>query len=68
MDPRDLQKLNYTVLWLYYTGCTQKNQKKHNHPKAAAIRLTLLFFPCAQNHAPVTKIPSRQTNATDREQ
>ena len=45
MDPRDLQKLNYTVLWLYYTGCTQKNQKKHNHPKAAAIRLTLLLFP-----------------------
>ena len=22
---------------------------------------------CAQNHAPVTKIPSRQTNATDRD-
>ena len=22
-----------------------KNQKKHNHPKAAAIRLTLLLFP-----------------------
>ena len=29
---------------------------------------TYYCFPCAQNHAPVTKIPSRQTNATDCEQ
>ena len=44
-------------------------KKKHTPPKAAAIRLTLLLFPMhvAQNHAPVTKIPSRQTNATDRD-
>ena len=32
-------------MWLYYTGCTQKNQRKRTPPKAAAIRLTLLFFP-----------------------
>ena len=45
MVPRDLQKFNYTVLWLYYTACTQKNKKKHTPPKAAATRLTLLLFP-----------------------
>ena len=43
-----------------------KKQKKHTPPKAAAIALRYYCFPCAQNHAPVTKIPSRQTNATDR--
>ena len=31
-----------------------KKQKKPTPPKAAAIRLTLLLFPCAQNYAPVT--------------
>ena len=38
---------------------TKKTKIKYNPPKAAAIRLTLCF-PCAQNHAPVNKIPSRQ--------
>ena len=32
-------------MWLYYTACTQKNQKRHSPLKAVAIRLTLLLFP-----------------------
>ena len=42
---------------------TKKTKKKHTPPKAAVLHC----FPCPQNHAPVTKIPSRQTNATDRD-
>ena len=45
-----------------------KKQKKHTPLKAAAIRLTLLLFPMCTKLRAVTKIPSRQTNATDREQ
>ena len=67
MNPRDLQ--NQIILYSdYIIQDAHKNQEKHTPPKAAAIRLTGYYsFPCAQNHAPVTKIPSRQTNATDRD-
>ena len=61
-------KLNYTVLWLYYTGCTQKTKKNPIPlPKQLQSAWRNYCFSCAQNHAPVTKIPSRQTNATDRD-
>ena len=43
--PPRFTKLNYTVLWVYYTGCTRKIKKKRTPAKAAAIRLTLLLFP-----------------------
>ena len=46
-------KLYCTVIILYRMHT--KNPKKHTPPKAAAIRLTLLCFQFAQNHAPVTK-------------
>ena len=65
MDPRDLQ--NIIILYCDYI-IQDAHKKKHTLPKAAAIRLTLYYcFPCAQNHAAVTKIPCRQTNATDRD-
>ena len=68
MDPRDLQKFNYTLLWLYYTACTQKNKKNIPLPKQLQLAWRCYYcFPCVQNHAPVTKIPSRHTNATGRD-
>ena len=67
MVPRDLQKFNYTVLWLYYTACTQKNKKNIPLPKQLQPAWRYYCFPCVQNHAPVTKIPSRQTDATGRD-
>ena len=46
----------------------KKPQKNIPLPKQLQSAWRYYCFPCAQNHAPVTKIPSRQTNATDREQ
>ena len=57
----------YCIVITLYRMHTKENQKKHTPPKAAAIHLTLYYcFLCAKNHDPVTKIPSRQANATDR--
>ena len=58
-------KLYCTVIILY--RMETKPPKKQTPPKAAAIAWRYYCFPCAQNNAPVTKIPTRQTNATNRD-
>ena len=67
MDPRDLQ--NIIILYCdYIMQHAHKKTKKTYPSQAAATRLTLYYcFPCVQNHAPVTKIPTRRTNATGRD-
>ena len=67
--PPRFTKLNYTVLWLYYTGCTQKNPKKTYPSQSSCNPLDAIIVSHVHNwtNAPVTKIPNRQTNATDRE-
>ena len=58
----------YCIVIILYRMHT-KGQKKY--PTRSSYNpldaITIYCFPCAQNHAPVTKIPSRQTNATDRD-
>ena len=63
--PPRFTKLNYTVLWVYYTGCTRKTKKNVPLPKQLQSAWRYYCFPCAQNHASVTRIPSRQADATD---
>ena len=43
----------------------KKPKKSIPLPKQLQSACRYYCFPCAQNHAPVTKISSRQTNATD---
>ena len=56
----------YCIVIILYRMYT-KNQKKHTPPKAAASSLTLLLFPMCTKPRARYKIPSRQTNATDRD-
>ena len=64
MDPRDLQ--NLIILYCdYIIQHAHKNTKENiTLPKQLQSAWRYYCFPCVQNHAPVTKIPSRQTNAT----
>ena len=66
LDPRDLQ--NYIVPYRDYIIQYAHKKPKKNIPLLKWLQSAWRYycFPCAQNHAPVTKIPSRQTNATDR--
>ena len=67
MNPRDLQ--NLIILYCdYIIQHAHKNTKENiTHPKQLQSAWRYYCFPCVQNHAPVTKIPSRQTNATGRD-
>ena len=64
MDPRDLQ--NLIILYCdYIIQHAHKNTKENiTLPKQLQSAWRYYCFPCVQNHAPVTKFPSRQTNAT----
>ena len=52
--PPRFTKLNYTVLWVYYTGCTRKTKKNVPLPKQLQSVWRYYCFPCAQKHASVT--------------
>ena len=59
-------KLYCIVIILYRM---HKKPPQKNIPLAKQLQFAWRYycFPCAQNHTPVTTIPSRQTNATDRD-
>ena len=58
----------YCIVIILYRMHTKNPQKNIPLPKQLQSAWRYYCFPCAQNHAPVTKIPSRQTIATDRKQ
>ena len=55
----------YCIVSILYRMHTKKPKKIVPLPKQLQSAWRYYCFPCAQNHTLVTKIPSRQTNATD---
>ena len=56
----------YCIVIILYRMHT-KNQKKKLPSQSSSNPLDAIIVSHAQNHAPVTKIPRRQTNATERD-
>ena len=57
----------YCIVIILYRMHTKKLKKTYPSQSSCNPLDACYCFPCAQNHAPITKIPSRQTNATDRD-
>ena len=57
----------YRIVIILYRMHTKKPKKNIPLLKQLQSAWRYYCFPCAQNHAAVTKIPSRQINATDRD-
>ena len=68
MDPEINKVKLYCIVIILHSMHTKKPKKTYpSQSSCNPLDAINYCFPCAQNHAPVTKIPSRQSNATDRD-